>query len=67
LIQAAKAAALLAGRSFVTPDDLRDLARSVLAHRLMLADADEGDALAREEVVEAALRRVSYRKGIRSA
>jgi MoxR-like ATPase len=67
LIQAAKAAALLAGRSFATPDDLRDFARSVLAHRLMLADADEGDAMAREEVVEAALRRVSYRKGIRSA
>lgn len=32
----ARAAALIEGRSYVVPDDIRDAARSVLAHRLVL-------------------------------
>ncbi|WP_125610607.1 AAA family ATPase [Specibacter cremeus] len=36
LLRAAKAHAALAGRDFVLPDDLRDLAEPVLAHRLIL-------------------------------
>ena len=36
LLRAAKAAAALAGRSFVLPDDLRNLAVPVLAHRLLM-------------------------------
>ena len=36
LVQAAKAPRVLAGRTFVTPDDIRELAPSVLAHRLVL-------------------------------
>ncbi len=34
LIRAARAAALLGGRSFVTPDDVRDVALAVLRHRV---------------------------------
>jgi len=34
----AQAMALVRGRSFVTPDDLKDTAEAVLAHRILLAD-----------------------------
>ena len=37
LMRAAQAAALLAGRDFVTPDDVRGLLVPVLAHRLVLS------------------------------
>jgi len=67
LVQAAKAAALLAGRSFATPDDLRGFAVSVLAHRLVLAEDQDSGASAGVEVVESTLRRVSYRKSVRTA
>ncbi len=40
LQRAAQAAALLAGREFVTPDDVKNQAKSVLSHRLIL----RGDA-----------------------
>jgi MoxR-like ATPase len=36
LAQAAKAAAFLAGRDYVAPDDVRDIAVAVCAHRLGL-------------------------------
>jgi MoxR-like ATPase len=35
LLQAAKAAAAMAGRDHVLPDDVRDLVPAVLAHRLL--------------------------------
>src|SRR6202020_1954093 len=44
LVQASKAFALMGGRPFVTPDDFRAVAPSVLAHRLVLAGDIEGDA-----------------------
>jgi MoxR-like ATPase len=54
LLKAAKASAALAGRDHALPDDVKDLARSVLAHRIVLAptaqdvprDAVVADALA---------------------
>ncbi|MHA7304993.1 AAA family ATPase [Arthrobacter sp. TMN-49] len=36
LLRAAKAASALAGRAFVLPDDIHDLAQPVLAHRLIV-------------------------------
>ena len=36
LLRAAKAAAALAGRAFVLPDDIHELAQPVLAHRLIV-------------------------------
>jgi MoxR-like ATPase len=65
LLQASKAMALLRGRAYVTPDDIRDLAPSVLAHRLILRDDVAGDPAVRDEVVWSALARVSYRKAVR--
>src|SRR6185503_20955881 len=41
LIQAAKAAAVIGGRPFVTPDDLRGVAHSVLSHRMILVPEAE--------------------------
>jgi MoxR-like ATPase len=51
------------GRHFATPEDVREMASSVLAHRLVVAPELEGDARARSQIVEEALTRVSYRRG----
>jgi MoxR-like ATPase len=53
LLKAAKASAVLDGRDHALPDDVKDLAPSVLAHRLMLAPAAFG--VQRSEVVREAL------------
>jgi MoxR-like ATPase len=65
LLRAAKAHAVLAGRSFLTPDDIRSVARSVVAHRLMLNTELEDEAAVRVSVVDAALREVGYRRSVR--
>jgi MoxR-like ATPase len=67
LIQAAKAAALLAGRAFVTPDDVRGVAHTVLAHRLVLTPEMEGDPKARDGLVDEALQRIGFRRAARQA
>jgi len=66
LVQAAKAFAMLAGRPFVAPDDLRAMAPSVLAHRIVMTADAESDAKSRDRVVEEALAKVSYRRGMRA-
>jgi MoxR-like ATPase len=66
LVQSAKAYAMLAGRPFVAPDDLRAMAQSVLAHRIVMTADAEADAKSRERVVEEALAKVSYRRGMRA-
>ncbi len=60
LLHASKAHAVLCGRAFVTPDDVRAVASSVLAHRLILVPDLDGDETARRRVVEDALDRVPY-------
>jgi MoxR-like ATPase len=65
LLRAAKSLAVLAGRPFVTPDDLRFLAGPVLAHRLILVPELEGDPKARQAVVDEACAKVSYRRAPR--
>jgi MoxR-like ATPase len=67
LLRAAKANAVLSGRPFVTPDDVRSMAGQVLAHRLVLIPELEGDAQARGAVVAEALEKVSYRRAVRPA
>jgi len=65
LLRAAKSLAVLAGRPFVTPDDLRFLAGPVLAHRLILVPELEGDPKARQAVIDEACAKVSYRRAPR--
>jgi MoxR-like ATPase len=55
LLAAARAAAVLAGRDFVTPDDVVRMARPVLAHRLILAPEAELDRFTAADAVQAAL------------
>jgi MoxR-like ATPase len=66
LVQAAKAWAMIGGRPFVAPDDLRAVAPSVLAHRLTMTVDAETDPRARERLIEEALSKVSYRRGMRA-
>jgi MoxR-like ATPase len=55
LLAASRAAALLAGRDYVTPDDVARMARPVLAHRLVLAPEAELDRFTAADAVTAAL------------
>ncbi len=65
LLRAAKARAVLEGRPFVVPDDLRALAEPVLAHRLIVVPELETDNHARNQLVDEAVARVPYRKAVR--
>ncbi|MFO0614070.1 MAG: MoxR family ATPase [Polyangiaceae bacterium] len=67
LVQAAKAAAMIGGRPFVTPDDIRGVAHAVLAHRLVLSPEIDGDAKVRDAIVDEAIQRVGYRRAARPA
>jgi MoxR-like ATPase len=67
LMQAAKAFALMDHRSFVSPDDVRAVAPSVLAHRLVLTADAESETKGRERVIGEALSKVSYRRGSSSS
>lgn len=51
LVRAAKALALLRGRDFVVPKDIKDLAERVLSHRLVLAPEAKMHGLTAEAVV----------------
>jgi MoxR-like ATPase len=55
LLRVAKARALAEGREFVVPDDVKDVAVPVLAHRLILAPEARSAALGAEELVAEAL------------
>jgi MoxR-like ATPase len=62
LLHASKARALVKGRDFVLPDDVKYLAPFVLAHRLLLAPEAELEGMQPEAVVTEALTQVQYRK-----
>ena len=58
LIRAARAAALLAGRDFVVPDDVKDIALATLRHRLTLAPELEIEGHDIDTVLKAVLDKV---------
>ncbi len=58
LLLAAKSLALLNGRTFVTPDDVRRLAAPVLRHRLVLSPDAEIDGASAQEILDEILRTV---------
>lgn len=58
LLVAARAWALLEGRDFVTPDDIKELVSPVFAHRIVLHPDAQVDGLEPEQVLEELLRRV---------
>ncbi len=61
LVQSARARAVMNGRSFVVPDDVKSLAVPVLAHRIVLTPEAEMEGLRGEAIVEKALEDVSHR------
>lgn len=52
LVLASRARAALAGRDFITPDDVRTMARPVLEHRLILRPEAEVDGVQPSEIIE---------------
>jgi MoxR-like ATPase len=61
LLHASKARALLGGRDFVLPDDVKYLGPSVLSHRVMLSADAELEGMGADAIVREALDRVPYR------
>ncbi|ABK76694.1 MoxR-like ATPases [Cenarchaeum symbiosum A] len=58
LMRTARAHALLDGRGFVMPEDVKAVAHDVLRHRIMLTFEAEADGLRPEGVIDAVLARV---------
>jgi MoxR-like ATPase len=55
LVRAARAASLIAGRDFVTPDDVKQYALPALRHRVMLAPDAQLDGRTADEILRAAI------------
>lgn len=62
LLQASKAFALLQGRDFVVPDDVREIAVPVLCHRLILTAETEMEGYAVEKVIQRLIEKVEVPK-----
>jgi len=58
LIRAARAQAVLAGRDFVTPDDVRDIAKPALRHRITLAPELQIEGQSADDALSALLAKV---------
>ena len=58
LIRCARAYALINGRTFVIPDDIKYVAKSVLRHRISLSPELELDGLNEDQVITAMLEKV---------
>jgi len=64
LIRCARARALLQGRDFVLPDDIKALAVDVLAHRLTLSAESELEGVSARRIIENLLFKTEAPKGI---
>ena len=62
LLRAIKARALITGRAYATPDDVKALAPHVLAHRIMLTADAHMDGEHAGNVISEALMRVGHRR-----
>lgn len=51
LVRCARAAALMAGRDFVLPDDIKSTAKAVLSHRISLAAESELEGWKEEDII----------------
>jgi MoxR-like ATPase len=58
LLQCAKAQAAVRGRDFVTPDDVKELAEAVLAHRVTLSPEAEMEGRDLEEILKRTFERI---------
>ncbi|MDR2139155.1 MAG: MoxR family ATPase [Tannerella sp.] len=62
LMQSAKAYALLQGRDFITPEDVKSIAPSILRHRLILTAEAEMEGLTPDKVVRRLIEKVEVPK-----
>lgn len=58
ILKASKAMALIAGRGFVTPDDIKRAVYPVLNHRLILSYEREIEGVSVKEIIEGLIRKV---------
>lgn len=58
LLRAAKATAAIRGRDFVTPDDIKEMAKPVLRHRIILTPEKEMEGIIPDELIDAILKTV---------
>ena len=58
MFMASKASALLAGRYFVTPEDVKRIAHQVLGHRIALSYNAQADNICQTEVIDLILNKV---------
>ncbi|MFN0255904.1 AAA family ATPase [Pedobacter ureilyticus] len=58
LINSAKAIAAMAGRDFVTPDDMVKVATPVLAHRVMLSPEKEMEGLTTADIIAQIIKKI---------
>jgi MoxR-like ATPase len=63
LVYACQARALIQGREFVLPDDVKQLAIPVLAHRLILSPEAQMEGLKGDAVIRQAIEQVPHRQG----
>lgn len=52
LFEASRARAVINGREFVTPDDIRDIADPVLTHRLVLTTEATVGNVEKDEIID---------------
>jgi MoxR-like ATPase len=65
LLRASKALALIRGRDYVLPDDIRALASLVISHRIIMTPEAELEGMDGAAVVKDALERVAYKSTAR--
>jgi len=58
-MMAARANAVMTGRDFVTPDDIKQMAQPVLEHRIILRPEFEIEGLSVAEVIQQILQQVA--------
>ncbi|HEX2749037.1 MAG TPA: MoxR family ATPase, partial [Verrucomicrobiales bacterium] len=58
LALASRALAFLAGRSYVTPQDVKDLAQDVLRHRILVTYEAEAEGVTSEQIISLILNKV---------
>ena len=52
LVRAARAHALLAGRDFVTPHDVKSLARDIMRHRILVSFEADAEGLSADDILQ---------------
>jgi len=58
ILKASKAIAAIRGRDFVTPDDVINVAPSVLRHRLILTPEKEMEGVSADEIIDSIIKKI---------